>query len=146
MRIINALFFVVFLSAYAAYSQTFSYKSTQVKICEELIDFYGIDYLNKLIETNAELILYQNYFAKNSFEIIDAGAKSQSEEYSKISILPINNRKIIQESNIFFNVLNYEIQLINVKQYFIIDRSNYAVCFKTKKEFLKDFNDYKTKL
>jgi hypothetical protein len=125
------------------------YLGKDVILDNRVIEHYSSEYFNKLKLSSPELLIYQNYLVLNAFKIVDLTDKAKEENYNKISQIP----KIESKNNLLnysynienFNILNFDIQLKNENQVIDLENNNTFIIIETKEDFLKSFNDYKTK-
>ena len=125
------------------------YLGKDVILDNRVIEHYSPEYFNKLKLSSPELLIYQNYLVLNAFKIVDLTDKAKEENYNKISQIPkieSKNNSLNYSYNIEnFNILNFDIQLKNEKQVIDLENNNTFIIIETKEDFLKSFNDYKTK-
>ena len=127
-------------------SQKFKFNHTEIVLDNKLVSHFDADYLEKLKTQNPATLLYLNFFSSNSYKIIDAGEKTKLGDYKLLSELVSNekntNKNIISSNINDFNILSYEIYLLDNQQIINLEKNNLVLIIDSKKEFLDKYNNY----
>lgn len=142
----NLLFLLLFLSSISfGQERSFKYHSKEIQFSKEFLVFYDDAYVSQMSISNPELLIYLNYYSTNVYLLVDMKEKATSGDFPNIETLKKTDlRETVLLSNLNgFNIFLYDIQLKDHRQYFIVENTNFALCIKSKEEFMNEFNQYK---
>lgn len=147
-RLLFLLSFIVFITNHLkAQTENFSYHGKTVVLNEKIINHFGNDYTQQLKDNNPDLLFYLNYFVENAYSIEDVNIKINDSEVKDLSNVAKSSKSMAPQFNPAnhnsFNILAYEIQLIENQQVFKIGAGTEAIIVKSKEMFLDKFNTYR---
>lgn len=132
-----------------AQANSFAYNGKTIEVDSRVTAHFGQDYIETLKSRNSNLLLYLNYYAANAFHIEDLGEKMSASEISTFNLIKSSKSKA-QDYNPAnpenFNVLAYAPSLKEKQQVFKTGKNNLAIILKSKKSFLKAYNEYRESL
>ena len=130
-----------------AQTESFSYHGKTVVLNEKIVNHYGNDYTQQLKDNNLDLLFYFNYFVENAYSIEDISMKINDSEVKDISNVVKSTKSMAPQFNPInhnsFNILAYEIQLLENQQVFKTGVGSNAIIVISKKAFLEKYNTYR---
>lgn len=132
-----------------AQSQSFVYNGKSVVIDEKIVNHFGAnsDYLQQLKTSNTDLLFYLNYYVKEAFVIENIHAKVNETEVKNIANVARSEKSLatqfVPTNHATFNILAFDIQLLDKQQVFKTGIGSEAIIVKSKKAFLEKYNTYR---
>lgn len=127
----------------------FQYNGNTVFLSEKMIEHYSEEFILNLKHKNVELLLYLNFYSTNAFEVVNVGEKLpfldlKLKDFNKIekSLCKDFDPRDIQS----FNILAYDIVLLDKQQFINVGNLEFAIKVLSKKDLIEKFNKYKASL
>ena len=146
LNLLCAIAFIFTSTNLLGQSQKFNFNHKEIIIDNKLVSHFEANYLEKLKTQNPATLLYLNFYSSNSYKIIDAGEKTKLGDYKLLSELVSNEKSTNKNSTSSdindFNILSYEINLLENQQIINLEKNNLVLVIDSKKEFLEKYNNY----
>jgi hypothetical protein len=140
------LIIIIFGQYSFAQNHKLIFNNKEILLDDRLVNHFDFGYLEKLKSESPNLLVYLNFYVKNSYKIIDAGEKAKKDNYKLLSeySLTSKNTQEIQRSNNLdnFNILSYEVNLLDSQQVISLEQNNLVLIIDSKQEFLEKYNKY----
>jgi hypothetical protein len=126
-------------------TKLFAQRESTANYNQKLVDFYGTEYLNNLTTNNPGALKYISYFVDNGYWIEDSPKDiSDFQDINSVDrIVSKTNPDISKTSTLgaeLFNILTYNIQAKENKQYYRIGDSNKLIVVYSRAEILSAVN------